>query len=137
MIAILAILAAITIIAVNPKKQLAQARDKQRTADAYSILSAIYQYAADHDGIFPENITTESLEICQTSSPTCVDLLDVSVLSNNQEYLVSVPVDPRCSYDSAFCTANGTGYFLQKTASGRITISVPGTEVQDLISITR
>ena len=136
-IAILAILAAVTIIAINPAKQLAKTRDTQRSADVYSILNALHQYAVDHDAAFPIEITTTNLEICRTTSVTCIDLYDLSVLTNNQEYMISMPIDPRCPYDGAYCSDNGTGYFVQKTASGRITVSAPSAEVENSISVTQ
>ena len=136
-IAILAILAAITIIAINPAKQLAKTRDTQRSADVYSILNALHQYAVDHDGAFPPEITTDNFEICRTTSVTCINKHDLSALTNNQEYMVSLPMDPRCPYDGAYCSDDGTGYFLQKTAGGRMTVSAPSAEVEDFISVTR
>lgn len=136
-IAILAILAVVVIVAINPSKQLMKSRDAQRSADVYSILSAVYQYTVDHESAFPEVLTTSNLEICRTASVTCTDLYDLSVLTDNQEYLVSVPIDPRCPYDGAYCSDNGTGYFLQLTESGRVTVSAPSAEGEEPISITR
>lgn len=136
-IAILAILAAVTIVAINPSKQLAKSRDASRTTDVYSILSSLHQYAADHDDTFPEEITTESREICRTESEDCTGLYDLSALTDNTDYLVSMPTDPRCSLGTIYCSDNGTGYFLELTASGRITVSASTTELEDSISITR
>lgn len=137
-IALLAILAAVTIIAINPAKQLAKSRDTERSADVYSILSSIHQYAVDHDGSFPQGIDSDNLEICRTGSINCTGLYDLSELTNNQEYLVSIPTDPRCpDEDYVYCSENGSGYFMERGPSGKITISAPGTEISETISATR
>lgn len=51
-IGIIAILAAVVIIAINPARQFAQARNSQRTANVNAILNAIGQNIADNKGIF-------------------------------------------------------------------------------------
>ncbi|MFZ2252824.1 MAG: type II secretion system protein [Minisyncoccia bacterium] len=136
-IAILAILAAVVIVAINPSKQLMKSRDAQRSADVYSILNAVYQYTVDHESAFPEALTTDNLEICRTASVNCINLHDLTALTENQEYLVSMPIDPRCPYDGAYCSDEGTGYFLQLTNNGRVTVSAPSAEGGEPISVTR
>jgi type IV pilus assembly protein PilA len=51
-IGIIAILAAIVIIAINPAKQFAQARNAQRESNVAALLSAIGQNIADNKGTF-------------------------------------------------------------------------------------
>jgi type IV pilus assembly protein PilA len=51
-IGIIAILASIVIIAINPSKQFAQARNTQRQAGVNAILNAIGQRIADNKGVF-------------------------------------------------------------------------------------
>ncbi len=51
-IGIIAILATIVIIAINPAKQFAQARNTQRTAGVTAILNAVGQRIADNKGVF-------------------------------------------------------------------------------------
>lgn len=137
-IAILAILAAVVIIAINPARQLANTRDATRIGDVHSILSAVHQYASDNNGIFPGEITTLPQEICRTVNSTCIDLSDLSVLTNNQVYMVTVPQDPLCDIVEGYCVENGTGYFISMTETGgRVTVSAPGVEVHDEITTTR
>jgi prepilin-type N-terminal cleavage/methylation domain-containing protein len=50
-IGIIAILAAVVIIAINPARQFAQARNSQRQANVESILNALGQNLADNKGI--------------------------------------------------------------------------------------
>lgn len=52
-IGIIGILAAIVLVAVNPGRQFAQARDTQRRSDLLAITNTLYQFAAEHDGNLP------------------------------------------------------------------------------------
>lgn len=135
-IAILAILASIVIIAINPGKQFAAARDAQRQSDVFSIMNALHQYALDNEGAFPDSVTIDEGEICVTDSVSCVSLIDLSPLTDDQTYLVEMPMDPQCPTSSANCSENGTGYFVGLTSSGRVTVTAYGAENGD-ISVTR
>ena len=55
-IGILAVLLAITLIAINPARQFSQANNTKRSSDVNAILNAVDQYAADHKGALPGNI---------------------------------------------------------------------------------
>ncbi|HNX10942.1 MAG TPA: type II secretion system protein [bacterium] len=129
-VAIIAILAGIVILALNPSKQLADSRNAQRRADVNTILNAVYQYAIDSNGTIPAAITTSSTEICKTSS-TCTGLIDLSVLTASEKFLTSIPTDPTGA------TTNGTGYRISKSANGRVTITAPSAEDSATISVTR
>ena len=129
-IAILAILAGIVIVAVNPFKQLADARNAQRRADATTILNGVYQYTVDNSGTLPATITTTPTAVCTTGG-TCTGLIDLAVLSNAEKYLTSLPKDPSSA------TANSTGYNISKSANGRVTVVAPSAENGVTISVTR
>lgn len=129
-VAIIAILAGIVILAINPNKQLGDTRNSQRQADVNTILNAAYQYSIDNQGNIPTSITTTPTNICATGG-TCTGLADLSVLTTNGAYLVAIPKDPRTG------TANNTGYQISQNASGRITVSAPGAEQGKTISVTR
>src|ERR1041385_841975 len=55
-IGILAILLAITLIAINPAHQFAQANNTKRRSDILQILNAIGQYAAENKGNLPPDV---------------------------------------------------------------------------------
>src|SRR6476660_8622212 len=78
-IGILAILLAITLIAINPARQFAQSNDTKRKSDVNAILNAIGQYSADNDGGLPgddpvpanSQITTTVKPISDTGANLC------------------------------------------------------------------
>lgn len=137
-IGLLAILASITIVAINPSRQFAKARDSQRVSDVYSILSAIHQYSLDNEEAFPEAISTEEGEICKTGNITCTSLTNLSVLTMNEQYLQSLPVDPMCSDGvNQYCSEGGTGYYVKLTENGRITVSSQNIELSEPLFVTK
>lgn len=129
-VAAIAILAGIVILAINPSKQLGDTRNAQRRADVNTILNGVYQYAIDNSGTLPSGITTATTTICKTGG-TCTGLVDLSVLTTNEKYLVSIPFDPSSS------TANDAGYSIRKSSNGRVTVSAPNAEQSATISVTR
>lgn len=134
-IGIIAILASIVIVAINPTKQLGDARDAQRRSDVNTILNAVYQYAIDNNGNLPAGIpTTAALEICATASTDCdtVTPLVVDLDALTGSYLVKIPVDPQEPV-----TSTGTNYYIIQDPNGRITVSAPGVEQAASISVTR
>lgn len=133
-IGIIAILAAVVIVAINPARQFAQARNSQRSSNVNTILNATHQYAIDNTGTLPASITTTATEICATGAASCTGLVDLSVLTASGTYLVSLPVDPSCP-DA--CATNGIGYTIVEDANGRITVNAPDAELAEVITVTR
>jgi prepilin-type N-terminal cleavage/methylation domain-containing protein len=129
-IGIIAILAAIVIVAINPTKQLGDARNAQRRSDVNTILNAVYQYAIDNNGTMPTGIPTGTARaVCVTNSASCVNGVDLDVLTGS--YLVKIPQDPNSS------TATGTNYYIVRDATtNRITVSSPGVEPAGSPAIT-
>jgi prepilin-type N-terminal cleavage/methylation domain-containing protein len=134
--AIVTILAAAVIIAVNPARQFATARNTQRWTAVNSILNAIYQNMVDNQGVFDfsgcdaTSIPTSTNPIAKTGG---VDLCGCLVPT----YLASLPYDPITgSYTD--CTTYDTGYdIIRDDTSGRITVSASDAEFGELISVTR
>ena len=143
-IGIIAILASIVIVAINPTKQLADARNAQRRADVNTILNAIYQYSIDNSGNLPGNLSGSTLnagtvyKICRYSnyvgcggSATYSNFgLFASQLTGS--YVVKMPQDPKVATSSGY-----TGYLVSKNSSNRITVSVDTPENGASISVTR
>ena len=132
-VAAIAILAGIVIVAINPGKQLGDTRNAQRRSDVTTILNAAYQYSLDNNGVLPSSITASSTEICASSVATssCGSFIDLSVLTLNQKYIISIPVEPQK------VNANGTGYMISKSANGRITVTAQYPEQGASISVSR
>ncbi len=135
-VAIIGILAAIVILAVNPARQLALTRNAQRRVDINTVLNAVYQFAIDNRGNLPGQVTTTQTEICLTgtgvASATCGALIDLEGLSNSERYLVTIPLDP-----SGATTSFGTGYHIRKSSNGRVTVIAVAAEQAESISVTR
>lgn len=56
-VGILGVLMAITIIALNPAKHFADARNAQRQSDVVAFLDGIYEYEASNSGSVPANLS--------------------------------------------------------------------------------
>src|SRR3982750_3075971 len=56
-IGILAILLAITLIAINPNKHFQDTRNAKRSSDVSAILDSIYEYESSNNGSQPPSVT--------------------------------------------------------------------------------
>lgn len=110
-IGIIGILAAVVLVAVNPGRQFASARDTQRRSDLYGITNAIYQYAVEHNGTVPTEITSTITFI--GTGAGLVNLSTVLVPT----YIGAIPKDPSTGSDL------NTGYSIAKNLSGRVIAS--------------
>ncbi len=130
-VAAIAILAGIVIVAINPAKQLGDTRNAERKSAVNTILNAVTQYAVDNNGVLPAGVGTTTVEICATGAPSCVGFADLTVLTTNGRYLVSIPNEPQK------VNANGAGYQIVRDVNGRITVSAQYPEQGATISVTR
>ena len=133
-IGILAILLAITLIAINPAKQFAQANNTKRRSDVNAILNAIDQYAADNKGALPSGIPSSSAGTVSSGGVNiCANLVT--------KYLAALPVDPLTNNGAPVtdCTsAYNTNYtVIQSSADNRVTVSAPAAELGETITVTR
>jgi type IV pilus assembly protein PilA len=101
-IAAIGILAAIVLIAINPNKQIAQARNTARKVDINTLEKALRQYSIDNAGQLPNGILNQYKVICRQgiTDPSCINL-DVLIPT----YIAAIPRDTQSN------TIN-TGYSL-------------------------
>ncbi len=151
-IGIIAILAAIVLVAVNPNLQFSNARQTQRSNDVTQILNAVGQKLSDNQGnltgvlgtmtagsdylICAEAATTGDCpadaagSIIAGSTPTTayVGIINLGATGDPGDqlvttYIAALPKDPKIS---AYPT-HGTGYVIRKEAggNGRYTVCAP------------
>jgi type IV pilus assembly protein PilA len=123
-IGIIAILAAIVIIAINPARQFAQARESQRVSNVDSILDAIGQRMADNKGVFEAAgacpaITVNSTSSIDYASGGGATALDLATNCLVPTYIPSLPTDPSNP------TAPSTGYEVSVDSNGRTMVCAP------------
>ena len=119
-IGIIAVLAAIVIVAINPARQFAQARNSQRVSNVNAILNSIGQDIADNKGLFGGvcgNIlpTPTASSTILTGAGTGIDL---SCLAPT--YIPTIPNDPTTS------VGTDTGYDVSVNSIGRVMVCAPG-----------
>ena len=118
-IGIIALLSTIVIIAINPARQFAQARNTQRESNINTILSGIGQNIADNKGIFTCGTTTLNAGTGSTTvdSGSMGTGKDLSCLTTT--YIPSFPTDP------VNTSATTTGYTISVDSVGRTLICAP------------
>jgi type IV pilus assembly protein PilA len=120
-IGIIAILAAIVIVAINPSRQFAQARNSQRESNVSTILNAIGQNIADNKGTFTCGSYIASTTFSTTKnigSSTASGYVDLGCLVPT--YIpTAIPFDP----DGG--TPADTLYTVIQDSVGRFTVCAP------------
>ena len=136
-IGILAILLAITLIAINPARQFGQANNTKRRSETLQILNAIHQYVAETGGNLPPAVAALSVTVPTTFSGANMATLCGNLMPN---YIPALPQEPSIGgvniTDCAVTTWN-TGYQVSRDAANRITVSSPITDNGATISVTR
>ena len=133
-IGIIAILAAIVIVAINPARQLAQARNATRQSSVNTILNAVTQNIAENGsfvcaaGAIPAVATNMSSDVGDYNICDCIV----------PTYVAEMPFDPSIG-DYTSCADYNTAYTILLTAENRVTIAVPeaNQELGQPISVTR
>ncbi len=124
-IAIIAILAGIIYVAVDPARRLAEAQNAERWSSVNSILNAVLRYTVDQKGTFPAALTAVSTgtyvigaggtcAAC-TATTTPSDCMNLST-SLVPDYIADMP------YDSQSGSADDTRYWVYRSSSGRIAV---------------
>ncbi|OGL72560.1 hypothetical protein A3F28_00435 [Candidatus Uhrbacteria bacterium RIFCSPHIGHO2_12_FULL_57_11] len=142
-IGIIAILFAVILIAVDPVRRFAEARNAVRREDVRDILEAILEYTTDFKGNYPSGIDNSpgSVQVlgtytsgcdstCTATSPAETSCLDISP-SLVETYLSEIPPDP------AYGSAGNTDYYVDKTTGGRIIVGACDPERGETIKVAR
>lgn len=136
-IGILAVLLAITLIAINPARQFAQANNTKRRSDVSALLNAVNSYMADNSGTVPAGGIPVAPAAAASISDAGADICGLLVPT----YIAALPADPSLNNGEAItdCAVVGydTGYTIVQGASGRITVNAPSVELLDTVSVTR
>lgn len=136
-LAIIAILATIVMVSLNPTKQFKFARDSQRTSHLISILNSIGQNIIDHEGLLYCNNTPTTIP---TNTKTAINsnggfnIADCLV----PEYLQTLPFDP--SKTGAHYTSTSsfdTKYSIDQDQYGRINLYADSETSTTTIKISR
>ncbi|HLD17897.1 MAG TPA: prepilin-type N-terminal cleavage/methylation domain-containing protein [Patescibacteria group bacterium] len=143
-IAIIAILAAVVFVVLNPTQRFSQARNARRQSDVENIVAALKISQVDNNGSYPSAVSTltngKFYEIgtattgcdagctTKTTEGSCVDLTAGLVTGG---YLGSIPMEPTSG------TASKTLYYLSKNATGTIEVGACTPELSTAISVIR
>lgn len=143
-IGIIGILAAIVLIAVNPGRNFAQARDAQRKSDLLQLTNAIYEFASEHEGDLPgtdDTTAVPNFPAVSTEIGTAgFNLGGAGAVDGNDDgvdepivptYIAAIPFDPGIG------DAANTGYFVYRDANGRIVVTATSELDSSTITVTR
>ena len=139
-IAIIAIIAGMVFVALNPLQRFKDARDSRRWGDVSSILSAVKINQVDKKGLYIpeiEAMPVDTGQVIGTAPAGCacgnLGVLGCVNLSNlaTGGYLASVPLDPKNG------TAANTGYYLVKMSNGTIRVGACAPEAAGAIEASR
>jgi prepilin-type N-terminal cleavage/methylation domain-containing protein len=158
-IAIIAIIAAVVFVALDPLTRFRDARDSNRASDVNELLSAIKIDQVDNNGSYLTAITNmtagsvymvvngssmtagcddnnASCDTNVTSDTTCVNLAGLIT----EGYLASIPISPAgaVTWDDGNASGEeGTGYTLQRDATGILHVRACESENTTEISVSR
>jgi len=159
-IGMIAILATIVLIAINPARQFAQTRNSQRVSNVNTILNAYGQRVADNKGLFQSStdpVCLAAMDIPSTAvseataAKICFTLAGCTGTTVNMRpclvptYMSELPVDPKSGtacVDSTCTAGYDTAYTIWKDATtGRVTVFAPTastvSELNQDIRVTR
>jgi prepilin-type N-terminal cleavage/methylation domain-containing protein len=139
-IGILAILLAITLIAINPARQFGQANDTKRRSDINAILNSVGQYTASNGGNLPSEITNLAVDTPTEIDDTAAPGLNGLCAKLVPTYLPALPTDPIKNTQAGISSCAGswgdTGYQIERDANNRITVLAP-SGYSGTLSVTR
>ncbi len=139
-IGMIAVLATVVFVALDPAKRFQDTRNAKRSTDAQSILSAIQTSIIDTQGTLPSGITTVEKQVgtaatgCAIATGGCsvvgaTDCVNLSVTL--AKYLKTIPQDPSGGTQAL------TRYSVAVDANGIVTVKACGAEGGAIISASR
>jgi type IV pilus assembly protein PilA len=137
-IGIIAVLASVALVAINPARQFKLARDLQRNTNLSALLDAINQNMSEHKGVFVCNGENTELPSTETRVKSSLSA-SAGHISNClvPNYISSLPYDP--SMSGAYWKGKDdydTGYSILVNADGRLEARASG-ELESLIVVER
>ncbi len=129
-VGLILILAAITIVAINPAKHFRDTRNSQRSADVSELLNAVTQFTSEEGRALADLGTIPLCEDGVTAATIGTSEVDLSA-SLVDEFIVEIPKDPTNGTDE------NTGYTICQTDGGRVEIAAPRAEEIDPIVVKR
>jgi len=135
-IGLIAVLAGVLIVALNPARQFSQARDAQRWNNIDTIMSAVIANLTDNRGTF--TCAAGAIPATATKMASGAGNYDIGPCLS-PTYAVSVPFDPSAAGAHWTTSADyDLNYTIMRDATtGRITIDAPGAEITRPINMTR
>jgi prepilin-type N-terminal cleavage/methylation domain-containing protein len=140
-IGIIATLAVIVFVVLDPAGRFQDARNARRRTDVETISSAIHQYIIDNKGTLPDGIQSAELQIGkQTDNMECAYYSDYCNVGNNEcldlsnslaKYLKTIP------FDSQNGSEFTTHYMVQMDENFIITVRACDAEGGNDISVSR
>ncbi len=132
-IGLISILASTVIIAVNPARQFAQARNTRRRSDVRALSNAIYENIIENKGDFdPQHICDNIPTDFSAISSKDTDLYDCLV----PLYIGGIPCDPSAGYFNSK-TDYDSKYIVKKAPdSWRVIVCAPFAELGEFICST-
>ncbi len=119
-IGMIALLATVVLVAINPGRQFAQARNAQRESHVNTILNALGQHLADNKGVAIAASNCTGLSTVPDDTPRQIGTGAVNLGCLVPTYLpTAIPVDPTGG------TAADTLYTITASTSGRYTVCAP------------
>lgn len=135
-IVIIAILAAVIFVALDPVTRFAQARNARRWNDVNNLLTAVHEYIVDNDGALPTGLSTGMSETqLGTAATGCADCgaaaACVDLSTPLARFMASIPLDPSTG------SAAETRYSVQVDANGICWIRSCDEELGENVYVAR
>lgn len=140
--ALIVILTGTYFLVANPAGQLGGARNHERQLQLQSIMNAIRQNIADQSNeqfsCTAGPIPTSTADMTSRAGAGNYNIAPCIVFGAGVYGLFSMPFDPSAS-SSYFNSVNDyeSNYSIIANASGSVTLSAPGAELKQTISVTR